>query len=102
MLTANFWTEIGVPDAGVVVGTEGAEGVCSHMWGATMSTGQNHQNSWGLDHQPNITLAAYAAEDGLVSCQWKEWPLGLRWFNAPEYGNARAGRWEWVRGNTLI
>ena len=36
-------------------GTEGAEGVCSHMEGATVITGQTPQNSWGLDHQPKNT-----------------------------------------------
>ena len=31
---------VGFPDGGVEEGTEGAEGVCSHMEGATVSTGQ--------------------------------------------------------------
>lgn len=40
MLSANHWTECVVPDGGVGEGTEGAEGVCSPMEGATVSTGQ--------------------------------------------------------------
>jgi hypothetical protein len=39
-----------------------------------------------------MKLAAYVAEDGLVGYLWKERPLGLRVFDAPVYGNARAGR----------
>jgi hypothetical protein len=42
--------------------------------------------------------AAYVAEDGLVGYQWEERPLGLRVFDAPKEGNARAGRWKWVGG----
>jgi hypothetical protein len=38
-LTANHWTELGVPDEGVGERTEGAEEVCSPMEGATMSIG---------------------------------------------------------------
>ena len=48
----SHWTELGVLDGGVGEGTEGAEGVCSPVWGATVSTGQAPQrSSWGLDHQ---------------------------------------------------
>ena len=34
-----------------------------------------------------MSLAAYVAEDGLV---------GHHWEDAPEQGNARARKWEWV------
>jgi hypothetical protein len=48
--------------------------------------------------------ASYVAEDGLVGHQWEEWTLGLRVFNAPMWGNARVGRWEWMGGwgSTLL
>ena len=39
-IAANYWTECRVPDGGVGKGTEGAEGVCSPVEGATVSTGQ--------------------------------------------------------------
>jgi hypothetical protein len=45
-----------------------------------------------------MVLATYVTEDGLVEHKWEERPLSLRVFNAPVYGNARAGRWEWVGG----
>jgi hypothetical protein len=48
-----------------------------------------------------MVLVAYVAEDGLVAHQWEERPLGLRVFNAPVYGNARVGGWEWVGGEYL-
>ena len=51
MLVANHWTERRVPDRGVGEGTEEAEGVCSPMEGATVSTGQISWSSWGLNHQ---------------------------------------------------
>ena len=34
----------------------------------------------------------------LVGHQWEERPLGLRVFDAPVKGTAKAGRWEWVGG----
>ena len=73
----------GVPDRRVGEGTEGTEGVCSPVEGATVSTGQTPQSSQGLDHQPKNIQAAYVAEDGLVGHQWEERPLGLRVFDAP-------------------
>ena len=60
--------------------TEGAEGVCSPMEGATVSTGQIILSSPGQDHQPRIhmerpmALATYVAQDGLVGHQWEERP----------------------------
>jgi hypothetical protein len=58
MLEANHWTELEVPDGGVGEGTEGAEGFCSPVEGAIVSTGQTpflHWSSWGLDDQPKST-----------------------------------------------
>ena len=43
-----------------------------------------------------MVLAKYVAEDDLVVHQSEERPLGLRVFNAPVYGNARARAWELV------
>ena len=43
-----------------------------------------------------MVLAAYVAEDGLVGHQREESSLGLRVFDVPVWGNARAGRQEWV------
>jgi hypothetical protein len=43
-----------------------------------------------------VSLAAYVAEDGLVSHYWEERPLVLQRLNAPVQGNARARKREWV------
>jgi hypothetical protein len=43
-----------------------------------------------------MALSTYVAENGLVRHQWEERPLGLRVFDAPVKGTAKAGRWEWV------
>ena len=69
MLTANHWTEHRVPDGGVGEGTEGAEGVCSPMEGATVSTGQTPWSSWGLDYQPNVVLYKSGLGHGVCSQQ---------------------------------
>jgi hypothetical protein len=45
----------GVPNGGVGEETKGAEGVCSPMEGATVSTGKTLWSSQGLDHQPKNT-----------------------------------------------
>jgi hypothetical protein len=41
MLTANHWTEHGVPNGEVREKTEGAEGVCNPIGKTTISTNQN-------------------------------------------------------------
>jgi hypothetical protein len=41
-----------VQDGRVGERTEGAEGICSPMEGAIVSTGQTPRSTWGLDHQP--------------------------------------------------
>jgi hypothetical protein len=89
MLKANHWTEHGVPNGGVEEDTEGAEGVCNPMEGATVSTGQTSgaAGDWTTNkivHMKGpVALAAYVAEDGLVGHQWEEWPLGLRGLDGP-------------------
>ena len=45
-------------------------------------------------------LAAYVAEDGLVSHHWEERPLVLRRLYAPVQGNARSRKLEWVGWET--
>jgi hypothetical protein len=54
MLTANLWTEHRVPSGGVGEGTEGAEGVCSPIEGATVSTGHTPWSSWETDQRIHI------------------------------------------------
>jgi hypothetical protein len=58
MITANHWTEHrvpnGVPNEGVRVRTEGAEGVCYPIGRTTIST-KTTQSSQGLTHQPKST-----------------------------------------------
>ena len=63
---------------GVGEGTERAEGVCSPMEGATVSTGQiprapmdwtTNQRVW---RREPTAPAVYVAEDGLVGHQWEE------------------------------
>ena len=88
MLTANHWTDHGVPYGGDREGTERNEGICSPTEGASV----NHPdclNSQGLDTNQRIPMegpmapAAHVAEDdGLVEHQWEERPLGLRGFKA--------------------
>jgi hypothetical protein len=43
-----------------------------------------------------MSLAVYAAEDGLVSHHWEGRPLGLANFICNVQGSARAKKWEWV------
>ena len=80
MLTAYHWIELGVLDGGVGEETEEAEGFCSLMKGATVSTGQTFKSSQGQDHQPKNTHgrthgSSYVAENGLVGHQWEERPF---------------------------
>jgi hypothetical protein len=88
MLTVIHWTEHRVPK-GARERTQGAEGVCSPIGETTIWTNQYLQSSLGLNHQPKKIhggthgLAAYVAEDGLVSHQWEERPLVLWRFYTP-------------------
>jgi hypothetical protein len=43
-----------------------------------------------------VSLAAYVAEDGLVSHHWEERPLALQRLYAPVQENARTRKQEWV------
>lgn len=82
---------LGVSDGGVEEGTEGAEGVCSLIEGATVSTGQTpplpelaeigpptKEYTW---NDPWCWLMV--AEDGLVGHQWEKRPSVLRVLDTP-------------------
>ena len=76
------------PNGGTRESTQGAEGVCNPIGGTTVWTKQYPSEL--------VSLAAYVAEDGLVSRQWEERPLILRRSYAPVQKNARARKREWV------
>ena len=83
MLTVIYWMEHRTPNGGARESTQGADGVCNPIGGKTVT--------------PELmSLAAYVAEDGLVGCNWEEWPLVLRILYAPVQGKARAKKWKWV------
>jgi hypothetical protein len=118
MPAANQWTEHGVPSGGVGEGTEGTEGVCSPMEGATVSTGWISWSSRGLDHHGSSSICGRGRP-----CwhQWEEKPLVLPqcrgmlgqegvvgWFGEqPHRGRGRDGgiegfwRGDLKRGNNL-
>ena len=104
MLVANHWIEPGVLNGRVGEGTEGAEGICSPMEGATVSTSQTPgaPRDWTTNQrvhmEGSMAPVTYVAEDGLVWHQWEGRPLLLWRLNAPAQGNARVVMWEWVDG----
>jgi hypothetical protein len=55
MLSANHWSEHGIPNGGVRERTEGAEGVSNPLGRTTISINQLPQSSQGLNCQPNST-----------------------------------------------
>jgi hypothetical protein len=66
------------PNGGARENTQGAKGVCNHIGGTTIGTNE---------YPPElVSLAAYVAEDGLVSHHWEERPLGLANFICPSTG----------------
>jgi hypothetical protein len=66
------------PNGGARESTQGAEGVCNLIGGTTI---------WTNQYPPELmSLAAYAAEDGLVGHHWEERPLGLANFICPSTG----------------
>jgi hypothetical protein len=83
MLTVFHWMEHRVPYEGARESTQGGEGVCSVIGGASILTNQNSHNSLELNNQSKkthggiIALAAYVAENGLAGHQWEERPLVL-------------------------
>jgi hypothetical protein len=84
-----------VPNGGIGEGTEGAEEVCSLMWGVTVLTCQTvppaprseAPRDWTTNQRVHVerpsALTTYVAEVGLVGYQWEEQSLGLRGFDTP-------------------
>jgi hypothetical protein len=60
----------GVLDGGVGEGTEGAQGACSPMEGATVSIGQTPWSSWVLDHQPKSIHGAIHGTGHICGRRW--------------------------------
>jgi hypothetical protein len=73
MLAANHWTKHRVPDGGAGEGNEGAEGVCSHIEGATVSTGQTPRSYQGLDQQSNSTHGGTHDSGHVCGRGWPCW-----------------------------
>jgi hypothetical protein len=71
MLTANHWTEHGVPIGGVRERTEGAEGVCSPIRTTTIPTNQSPQRFQGLRHQ---TKSTHGGTRGSSPIRTRGWP----------------------------
>jgi hypothetical protein len=75
MLTVIYKMEHRVPNAEARESNQGAEGVCNPIGGTTI---------WTNPPPPElVSLAAYVAEDGLVSHHWGERPLGIANFICP-------------------
>jgi hypothetical protein len=97
-----------VHNGGVGKGSEGAEGVCSSIEGATVLTDQNPWSSQRMDHQPKSTHAAFSGAGHICDRGWScctsvgIGSLGPEGVRCPSVGNARAGRWEWVGGGTPL
>ena len=68
MLIVIYWMEHRAPNGIARESTQGAQGVCNPIGGTTI---------WTNQYPPElVSLAAYVSEDGLVSHQWKERPIG--------------------------
>jgi hypothetical protein len=71
MLTVSYLMDHRAPNGGARESTQGAKGICNTIGG----------KKYELTSTPELlTLAAYVAEDGLVSHQWKERPIGCAKF----------------------
>ena len=71
MLTANHWTEHGVPNGGVRERTEGAErGLQPHRKNSNIIINQTLQSSQGLNHQPKSTHGGTHGSSCLCSRGW--------------------------------
>jgi hypothetical protein len=60
----------GIPDGEVGEGTEGAEGVCRPMEGATISTGQIPKSSEELEHQQKNTNGGSHVYGRICGREW--------------------------------
>ena len=85
-------------DGRVGEGIEGAEGVCSHMEGATVSIGQDPWSSQALDNQPKST---HGGTHGTVHVCGRGWPcwtsvrgeaLGPENIGCPSVGECQGGK----------
>jgi hypothetical protein len=81
MLTVSYWMNHRAPNGGTRESTQGAKGVCNPIGGTTVCS-----NQYPLEL---VSLAAYVAEDGLVSHQWKERSIGLANFICPSTGECQ-------------
>ena len=78
--------------------TEGAEGVCSPMEGATVSTGQIPWSSQGLDHQPKNTHGVTHGAGYICGRGWPCWTsvgeeaLGPEGVQCPSVGVCQGGK----------
>ena len=70
MFTVSYWMDHRAPNGGARESTQGAEGICNPIGGTTIRTNQY------LPLPELVSLAADISEDGLVSHQWKESPIG--------------------------
>ena len=88
MLQPTIGLSAGIPSGEVGEVTKGADGVCSPMEGAIVSTGETPgaPGDWTTKQRIHIggpmVLATCVAKDGLVGHQWEERPLSLRVFDA--------------------
>jgi hypothetical protein len=98
MLTANHWTEHGIPDGGVGEGTEGAEGSCRPMREATASTSQKPQSSRGLDHQLKNIHGGTHGSSCICGRGWPFWTLVGGVALGPVGIRCLEGRSGWVSG----
>jgi hypothetical protein len=78
MLTVIYRMEHRAPNGESRENTQGAEGVCNSIGVTTI---------WTKQYPPElVSLAAYVAEDGLVSHRWEDRPLGTANFICPSKG----------------
>jgi hypothetical protein len=94
MLTANHWTERGVPNRGIRERTEGVEGGLQLHRRTTISTNQSPKSSQGLSHQQRSTHGSICiCKQRMASHQWEERSL-LPWRinRCPSVGELRVRR----------
>jgi hypothetical protein len=101
-------TECRVPGRGVEEGTEGAEGVCSSVGWATVSTSYPPPpSSWGLNHQPKNTQGGTHGSGCIRGREWPCWtlvggvalgPEGVQCPSVGEYQGGKVGVGGWVGG----
>ena len=88
MVIAKPWPEQVVLVPGVREGTEGAERVCRPTEGATSpdippQAPRDRTTNQIILMKEHMAPSTYEIEYVLVCTSVEEWPLSLRWFNAP-------------------